>query len=179
MIFPEFRGLVHSRPALRPADILTSVAFNVGVCCPKASGCRAQLLRCPCTVASRRFTLRTRAICSGKGVRYQLLIWSSYGRAHVDASAIFRGLACAVARCRGAVARCRGVFEWRMLLDGGACCHLVAQVRWCLFGDVVLEQVGSKGRERRRRVPEDEEAAAAAAAATAAAVPEAQFLDGQ
>ena len=56
---------------------------------------------------------------------------------------------------------------------------MVAQVLWCLFTDVVLEQVGSKGRERRRRVPEDEEAAAAAAAATAAAAPEAQFVAGQ
>ena len=56
---------------------------------------------------------------------------------------------------------------------------MVAQVRWCLLGDVALEQVGSKGRERRRRVPEDEEAAAAAAAAMAAAVPEALLEVGQ
>ena len=85
------------------------------------------------------------------------------------------------ARLLGAVVRLLGAV---VCLSGaccltGACCHLVAQVRRCLLGDVALEQVGSKGRERRRRVPEDEEAAAAAAAATAAAVPEAQFLDGQ
>ena len=52
-------------------------------------------------------------------------------------------------------------------------------MRRFLLGDAALEQVGSKGRERRRCVPEDEEAVAAAAAATAAAVPEAQFVAGQ
>ena len=63
-----------------------------------------------------------------QGVRYQLLIWSSYGRAHVDASAILRGLACAVARRRG-------VFEWRMLLDGG---HVVIWWPKCAGASLVM-----------------------------------------
>ena len=64
------------------------------------------------------------------------------------------------ARLLGAVVRLVGAV---VCLNGaccltGACCHLVAQVRWCLLGDVALEQVGSKGCERRRCVPEGEEA---------------------
>ena len=133
-------GLIPSRPSLRPADILTSAAtgslaaLDVGVCSPEASGagldcCAAMYRRKRQTYAPFEDELRQ------GGLRYQPLVWSCYGRAHVEAVDTLQGLA------RTAAWRL-GISDWRPMFHRARCAisveiqkRIVAQVRRCMPGD--------------------------------------------
>ena len=105
-----------------------------------------------------------------RGVRYQPMVWSCYGRAHVEAGDIMQALA-------RAAARRRGLPEWRPLLLRARSAisveiqrRLVAQVRRCLPEDSPGEPHADT--QGLTRVPEEEEAMAAATAAHGAAIDE-------
>jgi len=170
---PEPLGLIPSRPLLRPADIFTSAAhgslaaLDVGVCSPEAAGagldcCAAMVHRKQQTYAPFFGELRQR------GVRYQPMVWSSYGRAHVDAEDTLQGLA-------RAAARRRGIPDWRPLLQRTRAAisvelqrRLGGQLRRCL-PEEPPEDAGASDvmPAPRTRVAEDEEHAALGGVAVA------------
>ena len=170
---PEPLGLIPSRPLLRPADIFTSAAhgslaaLDVGVCSPEAAGagldcCAAMVRRKQQAYAPFFGELRQR------GVRYQPMVWSSYGRAHVEAEDTLQGLA-------RAAARRRGIPDWRPLLRRSRAAisvelqrRLGGQLRRCL-PEEPPESAGASDASPapRTRVAEDEEEAALGDAAAA------------
>ena len=102
----EARGLVPSRPALRPADILTSAAFgrqaalDVCVACPHAGGAGADA----CAAAIKRKRDKYSNILlelQREGYDYKPLVWSCWGRPDADASIALRTMASAAARRKG------------------------------------------------------------------------------
>ena len=102
----EPRGLVPSRPALRPADVLTSAAFShlaaldVCVASPDAEGAGTDA----CAAGAVRKTAHYKDVIEelqDEGYTYHPLVWSSWGRPGHDAESAVRTLAAAVARRRG------------------------------------------------------------------------------
>ena len=161
----EPAGLIPSRPSLRPADIFTSAAhgslaaLDIGVCSPEAAGagldcCAAMARRKQRTYAPFATELRQR------GVRYQPLVWSSYGRAHVETLDTLQSLA-------RAAARRRGIQDWRPLLQRTSAAisvelqrRLVGQIRRCLPDEPADGSLPDARHPPRTRVAEDEEQAA-------------------
>ena len=102
----EPRGLVPSRPALRPADVLTSAAFgplaalDVCVASPEGSGAGPDA----CVAGAQRKTDKYSSVLDelvAEGYDYRPLVWSCWGRAGTDASAAMWALAAAAARRQG------------------------------------------------------------------------------
>ena len=94
------------------------------------------------------------------GVRYQPMVWSSWGRAHLETQDTLQSLA-------RAAARRRGLPDWRPLLQRARAAisvelqrRLVAQLRRCLPQDQDDESSPEAESPPRTRVPEDEELAA-------------------
>ena len=84
-------GLVTSHPSLRPADILTSAALpgrlaalDVGVSSPDAAGAGDDCTHAMVVEKRRTYAPHLEALRRA-GIQYQPMVWSSYGRAHVDA----------------------------------------------------------------------------------------------
>ena len=101
----EPRGLVPSRPALRPADILTSAfcrqaALDVCVASPDAGGAGGDA----CAAAIRRKRRRYGDAIDelhSEGYDYRPLVWSCWGRPDADASVAIQTLSSVAARRRG------------------------------------------------------------------------------
>ena len=102
----EPRGLVASRPALRPADVLTSAAFaraaalDVSIVSPDAVGAGSD----PCEAAVRRKLAKYGPILDELrevGIDYRPVTWSCWGRPDASSTAVIRSMACAAARRRG------------------------------------------------------------------------------
>ena len=102
----EARGLVPSRPALRPADILTSAAFgrqaalDVCVACPHSGGAGPDA----CVAAIQRKRAKYADILcelQREGYDYKPLVRSCWGRPDADASLALRTMVSAVARRKG------------------------------------------------------------------------------
>ena len=102
----EPRGLVPSYPALRPADVLTSVAFgrqaalDICVASPDGAGAGSDA----CAAAARRKSENYAGVIeelSEEGCDYRPLVWSCWGRPGGPASSALRCLAAAAARRRG------------------------------------------------------------------------------
>ena len=96
------------------------------------------------------------------GLRHQPLVWSCYGRAHVEPLDTLQGLA-------RTAARRLGMPDWRPLFHRARCAisveiqrRIVAQVRRCMPGDP-LDASAPDVAPLRTRVPESEEEAAAVA----------------
>ena len=102
----EPRGLVPSRPGLRPADIFSSAAFarqaalDVGIACPDAAGAGTD---CCAALAQRKLDKYAAHLgeLRSEGVDYIPLVWSCWGRPHEDAVAAIRSMAAAASRRRG------------------------------------------------------------------------------
>ena len=99
-------GLVPSRPALRPADVLTSAAFShlaaldVCVASPDAGGAGTDA----CAAGAVRKADQYKDILAElqeEGYTYHPLVWSAWGRPGHQALSAVRTLAAAVARRRG------------------------------------------------------------------------------
>ena len=102
----EPRGLIPSRPGLRPADILSTAAFarltalDVGVTCPGSAGSGNDA--CAGMVMDKMDKYRPHLDeLKDNSVYYMPLVWSCWGRPHEDASAAIRSMAAAAARRRG------------------------------------------------------------------------------
>lgn len=100
-----------------------------------------------------------------RGIRYQPLVWSCYGRALADVVAVLQSLA-------GAAARRRGLPAWRTVLQRACAAisvqlqrRLVAQVRRCLPGEAVLLDEHGAAEPRQSRVLAEEELQAVASVA--------------
>ena len=102
----EPRGLVASRPALRPADILTSAAFargaalDVSIVSPDAEGAGLD----PCTAAVRGKLEKYGPVVQelrDAGIDYRPLTWSCWGRPDSVSSTVIRSMASTAARRRG------------------------------------------------------------------------------
>jgi hypothetical protein len=104
----EPMGLVNSRPALRPADILTGVsdpsgrlaALDVGIISPAAQGAGAD---CTQTMVDRKVARidRYKDELEQAGVEYRPIVFSCYGRPHGDAVRLIDSLAKQHARRKG------------------------------------------------------------------------------
>ena len=132
----EPRGLIPSRPGLRPADLLTTAAFarlaalDVGIVCPDSAGCGADA--CSAMVSNKLSTYASvLPELDSEGVSYYPMVWSCWGRPHCDADAAIRSMAAAAARRRGIpdsaglARRCRsliGVQIWRRAARMVAAC---------------------------------------------------------
>ena len=102
----EPRGLVPSRPALRPADILTTAscgrraALDVCVASPDGAGAGADA----CASAALRKRYRYREVLDelkAEGYDYLPLVWTSWGRPGPEAQSTLRTLAASAARRLG------------------------------------------------------------------------------
>ena len=102
----EPRGLVCSRPGLRPADLLSSAAFgrpaalDVSIVSPDAEGACAD----PCASTSARKMNKYGPFLDElkeAGIDYRPLVWSCWGRPGGDAQQAVRSIAAAAARRRG------------------------------------------------------------------------------
>ena len=102
----EPAGLVPSRPALRPADVLTSAAFclpaalDICVASPDSAGAGINV----CISAAARKSARYQKVIEelrAEGYDYKPLIWTCWGRPSLDAQAAIRTLAAVAARRRG------------------------------------------------------------------------------
>ena len=102
----EPRGLVPSRPAIRPADVLTSAAFcipaalDVCVASPDAAGAGTDA----CIAAAKRKREKYRDVLvelHDEGYDYRPLVWTCWGRPSVEVQAVIRSLASVAARRRG------------------------------------------------------------------------------
>ena len=102
----EPRGLVGSRPGLRPADLLSSAAFgrpaalDVSIVCPDASGAAAD----PCAATAARKVDKYGHVLEElreEGIDYRPLVWTCWGRPSGDAQQAMRTIAAAAARRRG------------------------------------------------------------------------------
>ena len=102
----EPRGLVPSRPALRPADVLTSAAFSVlaalDVCITSPDGEGAGADACVSAAARKRehYSAVLEEL-EDEGVTYKPLVWTCWGRPSPDAQAALRALASVAARRLG------------------------------------------------------------------------------
>ena len=102
----EPRGLVPSRPAIRPADVLTSAAFctpaalDVCIASPDSAGAGTDV----CIAAEVGKAGKYAAVLEelrAEGYDYRPMVWTSWGRAGLGAQAIVRSLAAVAARRRG------------------------------------------------------------------------------
>ena len=102
----EVRGLIGSAPQLRPADLLTAaafgkvMAFDVGIANP---GSRTAGDDACSSMAERKMSdyAPFLAELESDGVQYMPVVWSSWGRAHVDADRAVTSLARGAARRLG------------------------------------------------------------------------------
>ena len=102
----EPRGLIPSRPGLRPADILSTAAFarpaalDVSVACPDSAGAGTD---CCSALAQRKLDKYADYLgeLQTEGIAYMPIVWSCWGRPHEDAAAAVRSMAAAAARRRG------------------------------------------------------------------------------
>ena len=102
----ETRGLVPSRPALRPADILTSATCGrpaaLDVCVASPDSGRAGRDACAAAVARKKNRYRTvLAELEEEGYEYRPIVWSCWGRPGSEAASTVRTLAAAAARRLG------------------------------------------------------------------------------
>ena len=102
----EPRGLVPSRPAIRPADVLTSAAFqfpaalDVCVASPDSAGAGTDV--CIAAEVRKRGTYKdVLAELRSEGYDYRPLIWTCWGRPSLEVQAVIRSLASVAARRRG------------------------------------------------------------------------------
>ena len=102
----EPTGLVPSRPALRPADVLTSAAcclpaaLDICVASPDSAGAGINV----CISAAARKSAHYKEVLEelrAEGYDYKPLIWTCWGRPSLDAQAAIRTLAAVAARRRG------------------------------------------------------------------------------
>ena len=104
---PEVLNLIPSNPMLRPADILTSAAFpgclaalDIGISSPDSSGagddCCETMRAKKCSDYEQYFGELEQG-----GIKYQPLIFSAYGRAHLETDSVLLSLAVRAARRRG------------------------------------------------------------------------------
>ena len=104
----EVRGLIGTAPSLRPADLLTTAAFgrltalDVGIANPAArtagaDACVAMVSKKLSDYAPYLEELRE------DGVEYRPVVWTCWGRPHVDATSAIRSMAASAARRQGAV----------------------------------------------------------------------------
>jgi hypothetical protein len=103
----EPEGLVPSRPALRPADVLSPAArpsclaaLDVGVTSPLAATAGEDAAE---SMYERKLAERRpiEAELEAQGIRYMPVVWTTFGRAHAEAEAVLRHLAKKTARRRG------------------------------------------------------------------------------
>ena len=170
----EPAGLIPSRPSLRPADIFTSAAhgslaaLDIGVCSPEAAG--AGLDCCAAMAQRKRQTYEPYfGELRQRGVRYQPVVWSSCGRAHVEALDTLRDLA-------RAAARRRGIPDWQPMLQRTRAAisvelqrRLVCQVRRCLPEEPEDDAPPEAAPPPRTRMAEEEERSASLSADDSAA----------
>ena len=104
----EVRGLIGTAPSFRPADLLTTAAFgrltalDVGIANPAArtagdDACETMVRKKLSDFAPYFDELRD------DRVEYRPLVWTCWGRPHVDATDAIRSMAAAAARRQGAV----------------------------------------------------------------------------
>ena len=102
----EPRGLVSSRPSLRPADLLTTAAFgrpaalDVSIVSPDGEGAGTD----PCVATERTKLGKYSGILQelqDEGIQYRPLVWTCWGRPSGEAAAAVRTMAAAAARRRG------------------------------------------------------------------------------
>ena len=103
----EVPELIPTNPALRPADILTSAvapgslaALDVGVCSPDASGAGADCCDAMWVKKSGNYAEHF-PVLAHTGVRYMPLVFSCYGRAHLNTDSAMEQLARQAARRTG------------------------------------------------------------------------------
>ena len=133
----EVRGLVPSRPALRPADVLTSAAFghlaalDVCVTSPERSGAGPDA----CIAGAQRKLDKYAGVLDelvAEGYDYRPLVWSCWGRAGTDAAAAIRTLSAAAARRRGLADDAPLARRARALIGARLWRRVGAMVRVCL-----------------------------------------------
>ena len=100
-------GLIASRPALRPADILTTAAhsgrlaaLDVGIVAPEASGSGLDCTAAMYATKHARYA-SYRDELDRSNVLYMPMVWSAFGRPHPETSRVIRLLSKKVARRRG------------------------------------------------------------------------------
>ena len=102
----EPRGLIASRPALRPADVLTTAAFgrgaalDVSIVSPDATGAGSD----PCVASVAKKMRKYSSVLDElveAGLDYRPVTWSCWGRPDAATSAVVRSMAVAAARRRG------------------------------------------------------------------------------
>ena len=102
----EPRGIVPSRPGLRPADLLSSAVFgrptalDVTIVCPDSEGAGPD----PCTAAIRKKRDKYASVLEElreEGIEYKPLAWSCWGRPDGDSVEAVGAMAAAAARRRG------------------------------------------------------------------------------
>ena len=112
-------GLIASRPALRPADILTSAsgltgrlaALDVGIISPAAAGAGTDCTETMRVRKCRRMEPYTEEL-EAQDVTYRPITFSCFGRPHPDAYKVIQSFAKRTARRRGSEAH---VEERRMM----------------------------------------------------------------
>ena len=116
----EPTGLVGSRPALRPADILSGVpdssgrlaALDVGIIAPAAQGAGEDCVQTMVDRKNARMN-RFRDELDAEGIQYRPIAFSCFGRPHADAVRVLRALAKQHARRK----RSEAHVEYRRLLS--------------------------------------------------------------
>ena len=103
----EAPELIHSAPALRPADILTTAAIpgcqaalDIGVCSPDASGAGQDCCETMWRKKRERYSEHFEEMAE-RNLRYVPLVLSCYGRLHPEAQVTMERLAVQAARKQG------------------------------------------------------------------------------
>ena len=102
----EPRGFVPSRPAIRPADVLTSAAFCIpavlDVCVASPDSAGAGTDACAAAEVRKRGKYQDVLVeLREEGYDYRPLVWTCWGRPSLEAQAVVRSLASVAARRRG------------------------------------------------------------------------------
>ena len=143
----EPRGLIASRPALRPADVLTTAAFgrgaalDVSIVSPDAGGAGAD----PCVSSVRMKKDKYAAVLEElleAGFDYRPVTWSCWGRPDAASTAVIHSMAVAAARRRG-FASPAPLVDRTAALVGAQIWRRAAAMVLCCMGAVSTEDIGA------------------------------------
>ena len=104
----EVPGLIPSRPSLRPADILTSAAvpgrlaaLDIGISSPDSTGAGLDCCAAMEKRKHREYARYTDELKENGGIVYKPLVWSAWGRPHIETQVMLESMAKIVARRKG------------------------------------------------------------------------------
>ena len=134
----EVLGLLEAVPGLRPADVLTTAvspgltsALDVGIAAPHAlqagPDC-AETMR----VKKRQTYARHLPAMEAEGMEYRPLVWTCWGREHLDTTAVLTQLAQQGARRRGWASHARLLRRARAQIGAAITRRAAGMLRACL-----------------------------------------------